>query len=390
MRFPLFACAAWLGLVLASTPAYAIWPFDEGFSGEADPKPLEAQPVIPAAPLEAKPVVPPKTTSPVKPTPPKPVAPKPPAAPKAAKPKVTAPAPTPTTPASPPPGLPKVDLPTTTPPAAETKTIPMKTPPPAPVEAKKPAAPDPGLPKIEAPKAATPAPVKMEPPKPEPQKTNPPKVEAPQPMPPPIENTGPTKADPQAVPAIPIKSFVRGAPPAKEEAAKTGEKEDALPTVQIIHTKKPEGVAEDAKKKKEEGTIAGILQAKKEFTTLVDLLQSSGYLAMLKSPGNYTLFAPTDTAFRSLAHPTTADLKNPANIDLLKSLIGYHLLNGNFMLKNAAGKKASPNTLQGEVLEILDKKAGSAGISETIEMPNNGIIYVVDTVLAPPSLTKKP
>jgi uncharacterized surface protein with fasciclin (FAS1) repeats len=379
MKRVAFASFIGLALLLASAPAYAVWPFDGGFSSEVESQPLEEKTPAPAAP-QPQTAVPVPSTPPVskpKVTPPtKPVAPKT-AAPKVEKPKTV----TPTTPPAVP--SPKVETPKAVPPAAEVK-------PAAPATAA-PKAETPPSAKTEAPKATAPipaAPVKTETPK-----TEPPKAEAPKAMPAPIMNSGPPKVD-MTKPPENAKAAVTKEAPAKaaapvEKKEKIKTREEALKPVQIISTTKPDEKTAPDLQKKEAGTIAGYLQSKPEFTTLVSLLQASGYLAMLRNPGNYTIFAPTDTAFRSLTHPGMDDLKKPENVDLLKSVVSYHLLNGNFLLKSAEGKKAAPNMLQGEVLEIIGKKAGPATITATESSASNGMIYVVDTVLVPPSLAKK-
>jgi uncharacterized surface protein with fasciclin (FAS1) repeats len=384
MKRVAFASFIGLALLLASAPAYAVWPFDGGFSSEVESQPLEEKTPAPAAP-QPQTAVPVPSTPPVskpKVTPPaKPVAPKA-AAPKVEKPKTV----TPTTPPAVP--SPKVETPKAVPPAAEVK--------PATPAAAAPKAETPPSAKTEAPKAAAPipaAPVKVETPKTEPPKAEPPKAEAPKAMPAPIMNSGPPKVD-MTKPPENAKAAVTKEAPAKaaapvEKKEKIKTREEALKPVQIISTTKPDEKTAPDQQKKEAGTIAGYLQSKPEFTTLVSLLQASGYLAMLKNPGNYTIFAPTDTAFRSLAHPGMDDLKKPENVDLLKSVVSYHLLNGNFLLKSAEGKKAAPNMLQGEVLEIIGKKAGPATITATESSASNGMIYVIDTVLVPPSLVKK-
>jgi uncharacterized surface protein with fasciclin (FAS1) repeats len=382
MKRAAFASFAGLALLLASTPAYAVWPFDDGFSSEVETQPLEEKAPAPAIPqpqtAQPVPSPPPPVTSKPKVTPPaKPAVPKA-AAPKVEKPKAVRPATPPVV------QQPKVETPKPAAPAAEVKpaapvAAPLKT------ETPKTAPPPPV--KGEAPKATVPAvPVKVEAPKAEPPKTEAPK------MAPMITNSGPPKVDMTKPPETKTATATNAAgkaaaQPEKKEKPKPP-KEEALPAVQIYSVPKPEEKTADDQKKKESATITGYLQSKPEFATLVSFLQSSGYLAMLKNPGNYTIFAPTDTAFRTLTHPGVEDLKKPENIDLMKSVVSYHILNGNFLLKSAETKKAAPNMLQGEVLEIMGKKAGSANITATENGASNGTIYVIDAVLVPPSLKK--
>lgn len=145
----------------------------------------------------------------------------------------------------------------------------------------------------------------------------------------------------------------------------------------------------EEQRKKEAQTIQGHLEKRGEFKTLLSLFQAAG-IVTLKSPGNYTIFAPTDAAFAKFSAIKIDDLKKPENIDMLKSLLSYHMLNGNFLLKNVTGQKAAPNALQGDVLNIDATgnvvKVGKAKITDTDTGAVNGTIYLVDEVLVPPSL----
>ncbi|MBI3420410.1 MAG: fasciclin domain-containing protein [Proteobacteria bacterium] len=142
--------------------------------------------------------------------------------------------------------------------------------------------------------------------------------------------------------------------------------------------------------KREDKMIFGLLEKSGHFKTLLELLNGTGQAALLKSPGNFTVFAPTDEAFAKFPKEMMEDLRKPENFDNLKSLLGYHLLNGNFILKNVSGKKAAPNSLQGEVLNIdgtgKTVMVENATITSADSEPSNGMIYVVDAVLVPPSL----
>ncbi len=147
------------------------------------------------------------------------------------------------------------------------------------------------------------------------------------------------------------------------------------------------------KKKVEERRIAGRLAARGGFATLLSLMDHAG-ITTLKSPGNYTIFAPSDTAFARLSKPRLSELQDPANRDMLKNLLAYHILNGNFLLKKVKGRKAAPNALQGEVLHIdgTAEPVTVEGVKITgsdIE-PTNGTVYYLDSVLVPPGILHPP
>ena len=53
------------------------------------------------------------------------------------------------------------------------------------------------------------------------------------------------------------------------------------------------------------------------FTTLVTALKSAGLVDVLKGDGPFTVFAPTDEAFKALPKGTVADLLKPENKEKL-------------------------------------------------------------------------
>ena len=61
------------------------------------------------------------------------------------------------------------------------------------------------------------------------------------------------------------------------------------------------------------------------FTTLVTALKSAGLVDVLKGDGPFTVFAPTDEAFKALPKGTVADLK-PENKEKLISILTYHVV----------------------------------------------------------------
>jgi uncharacterized surface protein with fasciclin (FAS1) repeats len=100
--------------------------------------------------------------------------------------------------------------------------------------------------------------------------------------------------------------------------------------------------------------------------------------------GQYTVFAPTNAAFDKLPAATLDELKT--NSEMLKSILTYHVVQG----------QASPNkvdgthkTLQGADLNVVgqgnDLKVNTAGLVCGGVHTANATVYMIDTVLTPPS-----
>ncbi len=104
----------------------------------------------------------------------------------------------------------------------------------------------------------------------------------------------------------------------------------------------------------------------------------------LKGDGQYTLFAPTDTAFKTLDDPTIK--KIATDRETVKQLLRSHLIPGKRLeasLKKADGMEL--RTLRGNALKVEDAKGGlrvgGAKLVSTDILCSNGVIHVIDAVL---------
>ena len=105
-------------------------------------------------------------------------------------------------------------------------------------------------------------------------------------------------------------------------------------------TKAPEPMAKD---------IVDTAVGNGSFTTLVAAVQAAGLVDTLKGAGPFTVFAPTDEAFKKLPAGTVeALLKDPAK---LKDILLYHVVSGKVMAADAA-KLTSADTVLGKPITI--------------------------------------
>jgi len=134
-------------------------------------------------------------------------------------------------------------------------------------------------------------------------------------------------------------------------------------------------------------SIVDIAVADGRFTTLVAALQAAGLVDTLKGKGPFTVFAPTDDAFKKLPAGTVESLLLPENLETLKSILLYHVVDGAVMASDVA-KMTSAMSLQGDAVTIKDEM-GKVYINDAqVVIPDieasNGVIHVIDSVLLPP------
>ncbi|MBU2289200.1 MAG: fasciclin domain-containing protein, partial [Gammaproteobacteria bacterium] len=66
----------------------------------------------------------------------------------------------------------------------------------------------------------------------------------------------------------------------------------------------------------------------KDHTTLVAAVKAAGLVDTLKSPGPFTVFAPTNAAFAALPAGTVDTLLQPQNKPTLTKVLTYHVVPG--------------------------------------------------------------
>jgi transforming growth factor-beta-induced protein len=123
---------------------------------------------------------------------------------------------------------------------------------------------------------------------------------------------------------------------------------------------------------------------------LVTALRAADLVRALKAPGPFTVFAPTDAAFKKLSNGTVEDLLKPANKDKLSNILKYHVIDKRVTSHdiNNMTLPAQAETLSG-LRSIVDKNGDAVKVNgATVTVPDvsntNGIIHIIDTVLLPP------
>jgi len=124
-----------------------------------------------------------------------------------------------------------------------------------------------------------------------------------------------------------------------------------------------------------------------QFKTLAAALTAGGLIDTLKGAGPFTVFAPTDEAFAKLPAGTVDDLLKPENKAKLVKILTYHVVAGQVMSSDLAGKKIDAKTVEGSPLVIDATMSGvkvkNGMVTKADIKADNGVIHVVDTVLLP-------
>jgi uncharacterized surface protein with fasciclin (FAS1) repeats len=128
--------------------------------------------------------------------------------------------------------------------------------------------------------------------------------------------------------------------------------------------------------------IVATLDAEGTFTVLVSALRDTGLDAALASGETFTVFAPTDEAFRNLPAGTLEGLSP----EQLTEILRYHVLVGAVPSQDALALDSAPTVQGGDLaLSTADGQLyvnGAAVTAADLEA-SNGVIHVIDAVLMP-------
>jgi uncharacterized surface protein with fasciclin (FAS1) repeats len=125
--------------------------------------------------------------------------------------------------------------------------------------------------------------------------------------------------------------------------------------------------------------------------TLAAALKAAGLVETLKGKGPFTVFAPTDDAFKKLPAGTLDNLLKPENKKQLTEILTYHVIPGSVMAADVVKMKESAKTVQGSTFKInvkdgkvsIGNNKGMANVTATDVKCSNGVIHVIDAVIMP-------
>ena len=131
-------------------------------------------------------------------------------------------------------------------------------------------------------------------------------------------------------------------------------------------------------------SVADTIAANPSLSTLNGLIVKAGLTPTLKGAGPFTVFAPTNDAFKAVPSKTMDDLaKNP---EMLKDVLTYHVIGAKVMsadVKNGPVKTVHGANIAvskaGDFVTVEESMVQTANIVAT-----NGVVHTVDRVMIPP------
>jgi uncharacterized surface protein with fasciclin (FAS1) repeats len=138
-----------------------------------------------------------------------------------------------------------------------------------------------------------------------------------------------------------------------------------------------------------QGDVIDVAAATGQFTQFLAAVEAAGYEETLRGEGPFTIFAPTDEAFRQMDQREVRRLMDPRNHDELLALLAYHVVPERVTTENVSGRVVRPEASSGHRVEI-DGRDGLRVNDQLVVMQDidasNGVIQGINTVLAPPVL----
>lgn len=133
------------------------------------------------------------------------------------------------------------------------------------------------------------------------------------------------------------------------------------------------------------------------FSLLNAAITKAGLATTLSGTGPFTVFAPTDDAFRAAGFADAAAINAAADTTLRRILL-YHVVTGSLASSSiAVGQTALPTSLSANGTVYVSKAASTSGTTGTDVSVNgarvvmadgqasNGIVHAIDQVLLPPA-----
>lgn len=132
--------------------------------------------------------------------------------------------------------------------------------------------------------------------------------------------------------------------------------------------------------------VADTIAANPSLSTLNGLVASAGLTETLKGTGPFTVFAPSNDAFKAVPAKTMESLaKDPA---ALKGVLTFHVVAGKTL--SADVKNGKVKSVNGADLDLA--KAGTfvtigenAIVTQADIDATNGVVHIIDTVMLPPA-----
>ena len=131
-------------------------------------------------------------------------------------------------------------------------------------------------------------------------------------------------------------------------------------------------------------TVAQTISANPQLSTASRLIQEAGLTETLQGAGPFTVFVPSDEAFKAVP-PAMVDALGKDKTRL-QAVLNYHVVQG--ALTSADVKNGPIKTVQGGALSLYRSgtfvTADEAVVTTPDVLASNGVVHIVDKVLMPP------
>ena len=130
--------------------------------------------------------------------------------------------------------------------------------------------------------------------------------------------------------------------------------------------------------------VPEVIAADPELSTLSKLISDAGLTQTLSGTGPFTVFAPTNAAFKNVPAKTMDELAK--NKELLSQVLTFHVVPTKAMAADV--KQGNVKSVNGTNLAL--SKAGAyvtvedAVVTKADLAATNGVVHVIDRVLMPP------
>jgi len=146
-------------------------------------------------------------------------------------------------------------------------------------------------------------------------------------------------------------------------------------------------------------SVAAVITNSEMHSTLTTALQQAGLVEALSQKGEFTVFAPTNTAFEAIPEDKLSKLMIAENKKKLTSVLTYHVIPGTYDAASLSAKlsendgKFEAKTLQGAMIlfkqgddgkiYIKDGYGNKASITAVDYPSDNGVVHFIDSVVMP-------
>lgn len=131
--------------------------------------------------------------------------------------------------------------------------------------------------------------------------------------------------------------------------------------------------------------VLELIAAKPELSLFAEAVKATGLEATLRRKGPWTLFAPSNDAFRALPEGTMTEWSKPENRGAFAEVIFYHVVPGRILTSGVSTEELT--TLQGSrvVLKNTDGVVwvGRGEILRGDLEGTNGVVHVINMVMEP-------